>query len=86
MGAFAERVELKLAECLTPPFLSPTDKVSRCFLKQLGADAFGDKRLSTAWHVMAPDVSMLFAMRTPRPGVSTPAVLYPRPLVTAASG
>lgn len=49
MGALIELLDRKLAKCPTPSlFLSPTNKVSKGFLKHPHMDAFGDKVIQEA--------------------------------------
>lgn len=49
MGALIELLDRKLAKCPTPSlFLSPTNKVSKGFLKHPHTDAFGDKVIQEA--------------------------------------
>lgn len=80
MGALIELLDRKLAKCPTPSlFLSPTNKISKGFLKHPHADAFGDKVIQEAGTQPGThDCSCVcvFATRRPRPRASTSRALF----------
>lgn len=82
MGALIELLDRKLAKCPTPSlFLSPTNKVSKGFLKHPHTDAFGDKVIQEAGtqpgtHDCLCVCVCVFATRRPRPRASTSRALF----------